>query len=365
MKQVLIRGLVLTLAAVVGTGLPARADEAKVPAKEITFGTLASPDLATAKAQAEAWLKSVGKYNEAKFNAIWDAKVDNGILDRVTDTLSLGSAEAAAILADAKDQTTPAPTETPALLKPAKNAKADYLRDNLTLAWAKALSNKRIYEEALDVLKTIKPEAVVDPASYYFHKAVAEHALMLKKECDDSVAHLLDDVIDAPERYKMVAALMAFDMLTWREKDLGWISRKMDNIQRRLDLARGGKQTQKMQKEVVARLEELIKELENQKKDVQCNGGNCPGGGQAKGQDSKNPKQGSNPLEDSQGNGVGGPGLVDQKKVKELAEVWGKLPEKERAKALVELTKNMSQKHRDQIETYFKQISARANKSSD
>ena len=43
----------------------------------------------------------------------------------------------------------------------------------------------------------------------------------------------------------MVAALMHFDMLTWQEKDLGWIARKMDNIQRRLDLKRGGKQTQK------------------------------------------------------------------------------------------------------------------------
>jgi len=34
---------------------------------------------------------------------------------------------------------------------------------------------------------------------------------------------------------------MAYDMQTWQEKDLGWIARKMDNIQRRLDLKRGGK----------------------------------------------------------------------------------------------------------------------------
>jgi hypothetical protein len=55
-------------------------------------------------------------------------------------------------------------------------------------------------------------------------------------------------------------------MLTWREKDLGWIARKMDSIQRRLDLKRGGKVTQKMQKEVLVRLDEMIKELENQQK---------------------------------------------------------------------------------------------------
>jgi len=40
----------------------------------------------------------------------------------------------------------------------------------------------------------------------------------------------------------------------------------MDNIQRRLDLKRGGKNTQKMQKEVLVRLDEMIKELENQQK---------------------------------------------------------------------------------------------------
>ena len=76
----------------------------------------------------------------------------------------------------------------------------------------------------------------------------------------------VDDVADAPERYKVMAALMHFEMLGWQNKDLGWISRKMNNIERRLDLARGGPQTQKMQKEVVMRLDELIKELENQQK---------------------------------------------------------------------------------------------------
>ena len=76
----------------------------------------------------------------------------------------------------------------------------------------------------------------------------------------------LDDAVDVPDRYKMVAVLIALDMQSWREKDLGEIARKMDNIERRLELARGGPQTQKIQKEVVARLDELIKQLENQRK---------------------------------------------------------------------------------------------------
>jgi hypothetical protein len=134
------------------------------------------------------------------------------------------------------------------------------------LAVAKALSNRRIYEETLETLKAVKPEEVVDPASYLFHRAVAEHALLLKEQANRTILRLLDDAVDVPDRYKMVSVLMAIDMQSWRDKDLGQIARKMDNIERRLELARGGPQTQKIQKEVVARLDELIKQLENQRK---------------------------------------------------------------------------------------------------
>ena len=84
----------------------------------------------------------------------------------------------------------------------------------------------------------------------------------------------------------MVATLMFFDMqgLEGRGQDLGHIARLMDNIERRLDLSRGGPKTQEIQKKVVFRLDELIKEIENQMKNgaqVQCPGGQPqPGQGQ-------------------------------------------------------------------------------------
>ena len=72
-----------------------------------------------------------------------------------------------------------------------------------------------------------------------------------------TIVRLLDDAVDVPERYRLVAVLMAFDMGSWQEKDLGEIARKMNNIERRLELARGGPHTQKIQKDVVARLDEI------------------------------------------------------------------------------------------------------------
>ncbi len=258
--------LALALAVPLAGGGQAWADVGKKPAKElVSFGSLRASGLDEARSQALAWLKSV-KGDPAtlkKFDAIWSA-ADRPVLDRVADTLALGDAAAAKLLAEARDRGAPAPTEVPALLKDA--SKPAFFRANLALAYARALSNRRVYEESLQIFKLIKPEQVVDPGAYLFHRAVAEHALMLKDDASQSIVRLLDDVLDVPERYKMVSVLMAFDMQSWRDKDLGEIARKMDTIERRLDLSRGGPKTQRMQKDVVARLDEMIKKLENQAK---------------------------------------------------------------------------------------------------
>jgi hypothetical protein len=66
--------------------------------------------------------------------------------------------------------------------------------------------------------------------------------------------------------------------------------------------------------------------------------------------------QPGNPLEDSRLGGIQGKGQVDLKKFKEIADVWGKLPDKERAKAMVELTRGMPPKYRDAIEAYFREL---------
>ena len=55
-------------------------------------------------------------------------------------------------------------------------------------------------------------------------------------------------------------------------------------------------------------------------------------------------------------------GEIDLKKFKEYADVWGKLPEKERVKAMTELTRGMPAKYRDAIESYFKQLEKAASK---
>src|SRR2546430_9261427 len=191
-------------------------------------------------------LRKQAKPHRTTFDAVWSRK-DKPVLDRLAATLEMGDKDAAALLKRSRDANALAPTALPEVLADAK--RSQFFRANLALAYARNLANRKVYEEALETLKLFKAEQSVDPASYLFFRAVAEHGLLLKKDANDSIARLLDDVPSAPERYKAVPALMPFDMVSWQDKDLSAIARKMDNIQRRLDLARGGQQTQKIHKE--------------------------------------------------------------------------------------------------------------------
>ena len=47
---------------------------------------------------------------------------------------------------------------------------------------------------------------------------------------------------------------------------------------------------------------------------------------------------------------------MDEKKLQKYAQEWGKLPEKERAKAMQDLTRDMPPKYREIIEAYFRKL---------
>ena len=319
-----------------------------------SFGVLKSPTAAEVKAQADAWAKTrppLSAEQQKAMDALW-AGADS-YSDKLAQTFALLDPEAAKILNQAKESVFEAPQEIPALLKDA--SKPMFFRANLAVTYSRILSQNKVYELALDTLKLFRPEQVADPSSYLFHRAVAEYSLMMKKEADDTINRLLDDVSESPERYRNVAALMAIEMMVWRDKDLGWISRKMENIQRRLDLGQGGNKTQKIQKEVVVRLDEMIKEMEDQAKKAGDGAGGPGAPGPGNGPPGNN-VQSSAPQQDSIGGNGGGAGQVDQKRVRELAEVWGKLPERDRARAMVELTRSLPPKYREAVEIYFKRL---------
>ncbi len=254
----------LSLAVLLTAAARAPADDTK---KALSFGTLDAATPEAVRAQARTWLRSVHKTDAAsleRFEAIWKQS-ERPVLDRLADTFAIGNADAAKLMQEARDTQAPAPTKIPEVLKDEKLPL--FLRANLALAYARALNNRRIHDEALDVLKLYSAEQVVDPASYLFNRAVSEFSLLQKDEANRSIRRLLEEAgTFAPERFKAVALLMQLDMVAWKNKDFNDIARKMKDVERRLDLARGGPKTQEKQKEILARLDEIIKKLENQAK---------------------------------------------------------------------------------------------------
>ncbi len=261
-----LRKWLTTAVVAAGLGLGATMSASAADTKtEFTFGTLraATPEVAKPRRKPGSRRSGsstrppstrFGRSRKRRFSiALWPS-------------LELGNDVAKKVLAEANHADVDAPKAVPAILT---DEKQDiYLRANLALGFARGLTNGRVYEESLTALSGIKAEQTVDPAAYFFHRAVAEHALIKKDDAMRSIVRLIDDVTDAPDRYKMLATIMFLDMGNWKkdEKDLGNIRRLMDNSERRLSQARGGKITQTIQKKIVFRLDELIKEMEQQAK---------------------------------------------------------------------------------------------------
>lgn len=332
------------------------------PAQTVySFGTYRPMSPAAAKDKLQAALQAAGKYDASRFQTAWgsDTQLTRA---RITAVLVAEYPAMAAALAEANASDILPPTTIPAIVT---DTRLDpFLRSNLAAAYTEALARRRSYEESLIAAAAVKPEELVDPASFFFYKAVAEYSLgAVKPEFRTaamrSISRLLDDVLETPDRYRMVATLMFFDIQNWSKdpKDLSNIGRLMENSGRRLELAKGGPQTQEIQKRIVFRLDEKIKELEKKQKgggggggggsDGQCPSGGPPGGGST---------QSSGPAGDSTIMGGSGEGKVDEKKLRHYADVWGKLPAAERAKAVQEITRDLPPKFKPMIEDYFKSL---------
>lgn len=367
------RILTLATAALLFVGSVASSQE-----RGASFGALDSMSPAQAKTKLAAWLKEVNKADAAnlqKLDAIWKDNT-RSMLDRVADSFALGDPLAAQLIEEARNPAAPAPIVLPDVFK--NDKRPVFYRANVGLIYARSLINRRVYEEALETLKLFNADQVIDPAAFLFHRAVCEHALQRKPEATKSITRLLEEgSAISPERYKTVATLMLLDMHTWKDKSLDDIARKMNNIERRLDIARGGPETQRQQREVLNRLDEIIKKIENQNKNKKKGDGppkdgkpgdgppgdgqgdECPDGGSKPGQGSGPPK-GTNPsqspAQDSANAGGNSTGDVDQAKFKKLVADWGRLPPAEQRRALQELVQAMPPRHREAIVNYFQRL---------
>lgn len=308
-----------------------------------SLGRIHAPTLEQSRKLAQDYVLNQpdGKNKWAAIEPLWAASESRTLLDRTVDSLSMVDLAIAELVTSIRQQPGTGLLRSPLLQE---TSYVPYVKDNLKLFLARALTNKRLHEDALALLRTLTPEQLIDPASYYFYRAVCENKLRLKEDGLLSARRLLTSMQNtAPERYLVVTTLMQDEMQKWEDQDLGDVARRMEEIEGRLDNAQGGAKTQEKQKEVINLLDKLIKDMESQCQ--QCN--NASSQGQAKTQQ---------PAQDSKIMNGAGPGEVENKKLILTADVWGKMPEKEKVKALEAVNRQLPAHIREAAEGFSKKL---------
>jgi hypothetical protein len=224
-------------------------------------------------------------------------------------------------------------------------ASDDYFSNNLLAYVGTFLTQAEFFDEALALFEKTKPQQLVDPASYFFHKAVCEHRLLKAKEGLATLEQLLENTSDVPVRYSTVADLMKADLEKLKEKSLDEVSRMMSDVERRLKLGRGGAKVQKTEEEIVARLDELIKKLEQQQQQ-QSQSQSGKGQGIPEGSPESIIK------------GSTAPGDVEKRDIGKKAG-WGALPPKQQTKARNLIDRELPPHYRNAIEQYLRKLATR------
>jgi hypothetical protein len=279
--------------------------------------------------------------------ALWnDEQAPFDLLDKVTGTFKLGDDRAGALVALCGKPRSPGPLAPQEWLKSEETPAFE--RNNLRLFYGRWLAQERLYDEALTQLEEVSPADVIDPATLLFYQAVIYHRLLKKEEGLKTLQALLDKVDRVPNRYRSVAPLMKSDLEGLKDDSLDYISRQMEDVRRRLALARAGKKTRQVEDEVIAALDKLIKELEDrqqQQSQSSSGGGAMP--------------QPSQAMPDSRIARMQGAGEVDRRRIGNTSG-WGDLPPKQREEALQQIGKDFPPHYRDAIEQYFRKLAAEA-----
>lgn len=305
-----------------------------------------------ARTKALQWVAERGVTDKALLDAVakeWVAEegslTADEVLQRVIRTLVVVDQDVKKTI-DACQEGTPIPA-WPRDVVPLTESMNGFAKQHLRLFVGRFLAQRQLFEEALEVLITVDPQQIVDPASYFFQRAICEHQLLKKADAMKSLGSLLDNTQNVPERYKAVAALMRHDIEQLREASLGEVAKKMSDVERRLNFGRGGEKTQKLEEEIVEALDEIIKKAEQQQQSA--GGGGGMGGNQ---------NQSGGAASDSSVKGATAPGEVDQKDIGNKAG-WGSLAPKKATEAKNVINRNFPSHYREAIEQYFKKLANR------
>jgi len=313
--------------------------------------TWSIPTTAEVKARLDDYLSTKELVDAAKLKieALWpdEAKsLDGGeLLDRLTASLAVVEPKAAEVVTACRQNSVDVAAKNFEGLT--DESLSPLVRDNLRLLVGRWLAQHDLVDESLEVLKDVGTENVADPATLLFYQAVGQHRLLKKDECLTAATKLLERESELPRRYVTLARLMEADIKPLKEDSLDEIARMMDDIRRRLALARAGKVVRDEEDSVIAKLEKMIDQLEKQRQMRQQQ--------QRQRNANRGNRRPNSPMQDSQRAELKGPGEVDPKNIGKR-DGWGNLPPKERQEVLQQIGRDLPAHFRETIEEYFKRL---------
>lgn len=196
----------------------------------------------------------------------------------------------------------------------------------------------RNYARSAALLDVCRPYVTAATYNQYnYLRAVVSHGTGKPADAKRFADLVLDSYPVAERRQQIIAEIILNDIATWKDGDLNDIDRLM---KRNADDLSNGRTNPDLQKEIIDKLDRLIKEQESPPKPEPSN-------------DPKPPE----PQHESIPSDVIGKGQITEKVLKQLKESWGTLPEKEREKILKMMETQVPDKYREMIEQYRKQIS--------
>lgn len=225
---------------------------------------------------------------------------------------------------------------------------SDFFTAQVQLFRSRWLVQHRFYDDALEILNVLKPDDVVDPASLLFYRSICQSELLFTKEALDSLTLLQHNTLEVPERFLVVAEMLNKELLEREDDGMKKVAELMTDVERRLDLGRSGQKTQTQEEAVIAALDKLLEDLENEKKKQQQQQQQQGGQGQQ--------QQSTTPAGQSQiKNGISANGEADPKNLEETGQ-WGLLNNKQEAKAREMIQQKFPPNFLDQIGRYTRKI---------
>lgn len=263
------------------------------------------------------------------------------LLDAMIVSFAAADEDARKLLDQCRQQGVPDAIET--------SGQPEFFASHLQLYRARWLVQHRFYDDALTSLDQLKPDRVVDPGSLFFYRAICQSELLKTKEALETLSLLQNNTLEVPERFSVVAEMLKQELLAREEDGMKQVAELMTDVERRLDLGRSGEKTQAQEEAVIAALDKLLEDLENQKKKQQEQ--NQQGGG-GQGQQQQN----TTPASQSQiKNGISANGEADAKNLKETGQ-WGLLNNKQEAEAREMIQQKFPPNFLDQIGRYTRKI---------